>query len=342
MRPVLALAAALLLMGAPAAQAGDVDYGEVSSWLCRPGNDLACQAGLDAVAVRPDGSRAAEPFVPAAHPEIDCFYIYPTASRQTGMYADMQASPELLQVARAQAGRLASRCRLFVPIYRQITRRGLAGWMMGRQEVDWDRPYQDVLAAWRWYLTHENQGRGVVLVGHSQGTMMLRRLIAEQIDGHPEQSLLVSAFLAGSPTAAAFPGVQPCRAAADTGCVYVWGSYRDDDAARRRMFGRTPPAGQEAVCVNPAAPQGGVQALKSFLPNPAGAASGEPAWILLDGAFSAACAQDGLGNVLRVSGPPILADGAPGWGLHRWDINLVQGNILALLDAQVASWNRKR
>ena len=342
MRSMLVLFAALLLTVAPAVQAGDVDYGVASSWLCRPGKDDACQRGLDAVAVRPDGSRAAEPFVPAAHPDIDCFYIYPTASRQTGTYADMQASPELVQVARAQAGRLASRCRLFAPIYRQITLRGLGGWMTDRQALDWDKPYQDVLAAWRWYLAHENQGRGVVLVGHSQGTIMLRRLIAEQIDGHPEQRLLVSVFLAGSPQGAAFPGVQPCRAADDTGCLYVWGSYREEDTARRRVFGRKPLGGQDAVCVNPAAPQGGAQALKSFLPKPAGTAPGEPAWIVLDGAFSAACTQDEQGNVLRVSGPPSLSDGAPGWGLHRWDINLVQGNILALLDAQVASWNRKR
>ena len=27
----------------------------------------------------------------------------------------------------------------------------------------------DVLAAWNYYLEHDNQGRGVVLVGHSQG-----------------------------------------------------------------------------------------------------------------------------------------------------------------------------
>ena len=35
------------------------------------------------------------------------------------------------------------------------------------------RDSNDVVAAWRHYLDHDNRGRGVVLIGHSQGTGML-------------------------------------------------------------------------------------------------------------------------------------------------------------------------
>jgi len=342
MRSTLALIAALTITGAPAAHADPIDYGDAASWLCKPAANDRCQRNLDAVAIRPDGSRVPAPFVPARNPEVDCFYVYPTASREPGPYADMQASPELVDTARAQAGRLASRCRLFAPIYRQLTLPGLAASMSGGQALDWNKPYEDVLAAWRWYLAHENKGRGVVLVGHSQGTIMLRKLIAEEIDGKPAQRLLVSAFLAGSPEGAAFPGVKACHAAGDTGCVYVWGSYRESDLSPRRAFGRKTSGNQDAVCVNPAGPEGGVKPLTSFLPKPAGSPAEAPAWVVVDGAFSATCTPDQQGNVLRVTGPANLPESAPGWGLHRWDISLVQGNILALLDAQAANWKRGR
>ncbi|WP_296953195.1 DUF3089 domain-containing protein [uncultured Massilia sp.] len=330
--------AAALLLQLPAAQADPVDYGAPSAWLCRPGMQEACQRGLDALVVRPDGSRVAEPFVPAADPGIDCFYVYPTVSRERGMYADLAASPELARVAQSQAGRLGSRCRLFVPLYRQLTRAGLADVMGSLRRPDWEPPYRGVLAAWRWYLEHDNGGRGVVLVGHSQGTVLLRRLIAEEIDGRPAQRLLVSAFLAGSPQGAAFAHIGPCRTAGETGCVYVWGSYRAGDDAPRRLFGRAPPGSRDAVCVNPAAPGGGAHPLRPYLPRPPGMDPDGPPWIVPEGVVSAACVADRQGNVLRVSGAARLPDGMPGWGLHRWDVNLVLGDILALLDAQAAAW----
>lgn len=40
---------------------------------------------------------------------------------------------------------------------------------------------------WREYLTEENEGRGVVLIGHSQGSFVLRRLLREEIEPRPEQ-----------------------------------------------------------------------------------------------------------------------------------------------------------
>ena len=42
--------------------------------------------------------------------------------------------------------------------------------------------YGDVEEAWRDYLANHNDGRGVVLIGHSQGTRMLRQLVRKEID----------------------------------------------------------------------------------------------------------------------------------------------------------------
>ena len=45
--------------------------------------------------------------------------------------------------------------------------------------------YGDVLAAWRNYLATRNNGRPFVLIGHSQGSLMLQLLIANEIENDP-------------------------------------------------------------------------------------------------------------------------------------------------------------
>jgi hypothetical protein len=362
----LAMVPALLLAGgglgparAQSAPAMPVDYGAAASWVCRAGEETPCVTGLDAMLVTSDGQRSLETFAPAAAPPaIDCFYVYPTISREPTPYADMTAGPEVVEVTRAQAGRLTSRCRLFAPLYRQITMTGLTRDMAKGAHLDMRGPYADILAAWRWYIAHENHGRGVVLVGHSQGAILLQRLIAEEIDGKPVQERLISAFLAGDPSlpvprgavvGGLFKHVPLCAAAAETGCVYAWGSYLADDPATNRNFGRNPGGALVAACVNPAAPSGGPGELDAYLPKPSIAPVGDPPWVRIQGQLSAQCVADEGGNVLRVSVLPspfseLLKVGLgkylvrPGWGLHRLDLSLPQGNILAVVAAESEAW----
>ena len=337
-----------------------VNYGDAATWLCRPGAESACTTGLDAMVVTADGARTLQTFQPAADPHIDCFYVYQTVSSEPSTYADMAASPEVAATVRTQAGRLTSRCRLFAPIYRQLTSAGLRKVMGAGQDPDWDGPYQDVRAAWRWYLAHDNHGRGVVLVGHSQGTILLQRLIAEEIDGRPVQKRLVSAFLAGDPSLAVPPGARMggtfkaiplCAAAREVGCTYVWGDYAADDADDHRLFGHSPGGGLVAGCDSPAAPGGGGGALKAYLPRPAMAADSDPPSVELIGQLSAQCRADGQGDVVRVSVLPSRYQALlthrfersthSGWGLHRIDLDLHQGDILDVLAAETATWTQR-
>ena len=356
---------------APAASAA-VDYGPAASWLCRPDAEAACQADLDAVTVDADGHRTPAPFKAAADPAIDCFYVYPTISADQTTFSDMVPGPEEREVVRGQVGRLAERCRLFAPVYRQLTMHGLGlqlreggGAGAGKPAVapglDFSMPYRDVLAAWRWYMAHENHGRGVVLLGHSQGAIIIQRLLAEEIDGKPAQKQLVSAFLAGDPGLAvpkgakvggAFKSIPLCSAAPETGCVYVWGSYLASDTSEKRMFGHDPGNGMVASCVNPAAPGGGPGDLLAVLPRPSMAPASDPPWIEVKGQLSGECVADAQGDVLRISVKPgryaeLLGRGleayglGPNWGLHRLDLSLPQGNILEVLSAETASWRAR-
>ncbi|MGZ4618683.1 MAG: DUF3089 domain-containing protein, partial [Frankiaceae bacterium] len=170
-------------------------------WLCRPGMTInPCAGNLDTTVVAPDGTGSAEGFRPAATPKIDCFYVYPTLSEAASINAPLAPEPEAVAVTRAQVGRFASLCRLFVPVYRQITLRGL-GLALGGQRIPpaaRTLAAEDVASAWHDYLNHDNAGRGVLLIGHSQGAIELIALISTELDKNPaERALLVSAILPG-------------------------------------------------------------------------------------------------------------------------------------------------
>ena len=130
--------------------------------------------------------------------------------------------------------------------------------------------YGDVAAAWHDYLAHDNGGRPFVLIGHSQGSMMLKRLIAEEIDGKPVSARMVSAILPGAAVLVPvgkdvggdFKALPLCRSDHQTGCIVTWASYRDGPPPpASALFGRSPDPALEAGCTNPARLGGGAAPL---------------------------------------------------------------------------------
>jgi hypothetical protein len=339
------------------AASGAPDYSQTANWICRPGSDAVCTTDQDATIVYADGHKVLQRFVAATNPTIDCFYVYPTVSEEATDYSDLTASPEIKKVVNSQVGRLASRCRVFAPTYRQATLAHLRQRLTGTPGAESNIPLLDVEAAWNYYLKHDNQGRGVVLIGHSQGTILLQNLLAAHIDGTPRQKLLVSAFLAGDPSlgvphgksvGGTLPHIPTCSSIAQTGCVYVWGSYFADDKPNRQIFGSARDDGMESACVSPAAPGGGKGVLKLYHRKAPFAPPDDPPWVETVGQLSGECRANSAGVALRVvvePGPvssylpellkrPSLPEG---WGLHMRDIALVQGNILDVLDAEIAA-----
>ena len=180
---------------------GPVSYAAAESWLCRPGRSDACSVDLTATILAGDGSRRVETYTAAKVPAIDCFYVYPTVSRDTATNSDMLPGNEEPDVVRSQFARFGSICRQYAPIYRQVTVPGLGRMFASPQSgiaLNRGAGYEDVLAAWNHYLANDNKGRGVVLIGHSQGAFILEEIIRREIDGTPTQSLVVSALLIGA------------------------------------------------------------------------------------------------------------------------------------------------
>ena len=57
----------------------------------------------------------------ASNPKIDCFYVYPTVSDQKTVNANLHIDPVERSIALYQAARYSQYCRVFAPMYRQVT-----------------------------------------------------------------------------------------------------------------------------------------------------------------------------------------------------------------------------
>jgi hypothetical protein len=214
------------------------DYSNPRAWACRPDRLAACDVDLSTTVLGRDGRVTIERARPDPKAPVDCFYVYPTVSTDTTTNSDLVPDAAERNVVRLQFARFGSKCRLFAPMYRQLT---LAA--MGRANAAGiESPdflgvgYEDVRAAWHYYLAHDNGNRGIVLIGHSQGTSILAELIRREIEGTPMQSRLVSALLIGAPggilvsrgrdAGGTFAHMPLCRAATETGCVVAYSAFR--------------------------------------------------------------------------------------------------------------------
>jgi hypothetical protein len=351
--------------------AAKIDYTDQANWLCRPGRQDACAVNQDATVIRADGSTSLDRFRPDPDAPIDCFYVYPTVSKDPGVTATMAIEPEEKLVVEQQFARFAAKCRLYAPMYRQHTLTALLSDVTGHPVAEGDSraiAYGDVVDAWNEYLAHDNHGRGVVLVGHSQGSGILEVLIGKEIDGKPVQKQLISAILMGTSlqvppgkdVGGSFQHIPLCRSADQVGCTIAFASFRaSSPPPADSMFGQGwKGATTVAACVNPAALGGGSGELKAFMP-----AHGTlivvpttkaPDWttppqpiatpfVTLPGLLSAECVSDQHGNYLAISLHPtpggrrindipgdVMIGGKvqPSWGLHLIDANLTIGNLV--------------
>ena len=213
--------------------------------------------------------------------------MYPTVSDQKRLNATKAKDPEQRDIARFQAARFGQHCRVYAPVYRQLTLQGIGATTKPADGVEGAKiAYSDVEAALKDYLKRYNRGRGVVLVGHSQGAGMLSQLVRKQIDTEPSvRRRLVAAYLLGgnvtvkkgSDRGGSFRNVRACRSATQTGCVVAFSTYNQTPPANS-LFGRTGGRfatvfGQgngsdlEVLCNNPGALRGGAAKLTSVLPS---------------------------------------------------------------------------
>ena len=358
-------ASALAGIAMPARAADDDAYARPEAWLCRPGASDLCAAPVVATVVQSDGSRGTRFFKPDPAAPIDCFYVYPTVSEDPAGNSGMTAGPGEKRAVAQQFAAFSSVCRPFAPIYRQVTIAGVEAVL--RHEplpVDFKLPYEDVRAAWRHYLDHDNDGRGVVLIGHSQGARILARLLVHEIEGKPEQRLLAGALILGfnvevpegKDVGGTFKAIPLCRAAGQKGCVVAYETFpANSPPPDDSRFAQPETPGMEIACTDPAALSGGkLDPILATQTNLVGKPPPDPGWttfvrpldapfVSLPGIASGHCVE-GEASYLSVSINPPAASGAwpatlPGalvvegrllksWGWHLIDVNIAMGNLI--------------
>ncbi len=368
---------------APAAPAAVTpnDYADDKAWLCRPGRKGdACDIDLTTTVVAADGTMTRETWAADPKAPIDCFYVYPTISTDTTDNSDMNPDPAELNVIAQQFARFASKCRPFAPMYRQLTLSGLRKQLAGpRFAFDKGVQYDDVRDAWQSYLKRDNQGRGVVLVSHSQGSFILTALLRNEIEGKPVQKQLVSALILGAtlevPAGKDVGGdlklIPLCRKPGQIGCVVNYSAFRSDvlPPANTR-FGKAATAGNSGSCTNPATLGEGSAPLKAYLSAAGRTITGTTAakpwvegktvdtpFVSVPGLLTAKCASSEHATYLEVTvhGDPAdpRADDIVGdlgmrakpladWGLHLVDVNIAMGSLLDLVSLQTKTYLARR
>lgn len=358
------------------------DYANPALWLCRP--DLSvnrCDVNLDATVIAADGTTTVERHVPVQDAGFDCFFVYPTVSRDPGWQSDFVPDATEIDDIKQQFARFGRVCRQFAPMYRQNTLTALRRNAGGPQPVGEKLPegiggFTDVRDAWTWYLKNANGGRGVVLIGHSQGAAMIARLLAEEVDGKPIQKQLISALAIGGPVYApagkdvggSFKTIPLCRAKGQVGCVIAYATFRDNyPPPANSLFGKTRD-GMRYACTNPTNLAGGEGVgdayfvTKGFLNDAGGKV--QPDWtnppqpiatpfVKTPGLVSTRCIRSGEFDYLAlhlnptpggkrtntIAGEIVRPFGVDySWGLHILDMDHSLGNLVETVGAQGRAW----
>jgi hypothetical protein len=349
-------------------------YDGTTNWLCHPDLEQDECSDLSATEVAADGTMTPADLEPAEDAPVDCFYVYPTVSLDATPNSDLTPDEQERSTVRAQAAPFATTCRVFAPVYPQVTLGQIAGGGFGEYGPV---AYDGALDAWKTYISQHNGGRGVILVGHSQGTGILGQLIANEIDGNDDlRSRLVSAVLLGGAVrvpegeivGGSFRNVPACTSADEVGCVISFASYPSssppEDGA---IFGRvgggpTPDEGDptdRALCVDPVALAGGNGLADAVVPTRgrligagdlAESARIDTTYMVLPEILEAGCEDRGAYTYFSV-GPASADDTRTAaldgllaetlgdtWGLHLQDAVLAMGDILEVTARQAEAF----
>jgi hypothetical protein len=195
------------------------DYTNLDHWAALPDRE----DGADQV---PPGSGYVDGQATA---KADVFFVHPTSAfygdtwnasmdnRFSRMALDKGIIPQHTTAFNGVA-------KIYAPRYRSVR---MAVWFADdRESVEKavDLAYGDVKDAFDYYMEHWNNGRPIILVSHSQGTMMLRRMLREEFDGKPISQQLVAAYVIGHsiPLDDYSDQLPICESAEQTHCYISW------------------------------------------------------------------------------------------------------------------------
>jgi Protein of unknown function (DUF3089) len=210
------------------------DYSKVSNWAALP--TTVDSADLVPLAewknVQPDAS-------------VDVFFIHPTTyTGQPGQkHWNASLDDQKLNLKtdkypiRYQASIFNGAGKVYAPRYRQAHLNCFYTKRTKDAADALELAYQDVKAAFAYYLEHYNHGRPFIIATHSQGTFHGKRLLQDFVDGKPLQDQFVVAYLAGLTVLANdFKAISPCSSPDETGCFCSWRTFKEGYIPKKLHF----------------------------------------------------------------------------------------------------------
>jgi hypothetical protein len=355
-RAISLLAVTLALTASAGAAPSKAWHGQ---WLCMPGtaNDW-CSVDLTTTIWSANGTRRNLPVSVPPSPPIDCFYVYPSVAEDYAGNAPLKVEPEERETAITQAARFSHVCRVYAPLYRQVSAHAGTIGPFGLKIPPGNYQYEvtDVRAAWHDYLAHYNGGRGVVLIGHSEGAGLLRDLLADEYSKF--RKVFISAILLGGTVNVdaqnRFHGIPACTSPSELRCIVAYSSW-DKTPPASANFEHVSASSQHILCVNPASLAGGSAPITPIFAGinpqgivPYGSVYVTYHWVEFPGLYTAKCVRAGSRAwllVSRISNPgdkrPTVVEAlGKDWGLHAADVNMTLADLVNLVAAQSQSWLR--
>ncbi|MBQ8136682.1 MAG: DUF3089 domain-containing protein [Clostridia bacterium] len=275
--------------------------------------------------------------------DVDLFLICPTVdvNDEYNMSLDDKATREsFVGALNMERGIYEESARMYAPYYRQAAMK-VYGLEEAEREMYLSLAYEDISAAFSWYLTHENQGRPIILAGFSQGADMCYRLLEEYFGNVGLQEQLVAVYAIGWPCteemAQAYPQIRPAAAADDVGVVV---SFDCEAPELEETF--INPAGRHAYAINPlnwktdATPAEKTGNLGACFTSYSGEITREEAQLC-------GCYVDAARGVLKVTGidpadyPPVVP-GLPEGAYHIYDYQFFYRNLQENVRARVEAF----
>ena len=211
---VASLAALVALMalavGCSSGQAGSSSVGSASSSSAESSASASSSstAAADAGKAPDYSSKSGWYQVPEITKEVDTFFVYPTeymaANEGDPDYAPLD-NAEMLDGVKTNYPILASvyedSTNVFMPYYRQ------AGMMFAAEEAKKSGdprtafatvPYSDITAALDYYFENYNNGRPLIIAGHSQGSGIVSLVLKDYFNEHPDYyERMIAAYVIG-------------------------------------------------------------------------------------------------------------------------------------------------
>ena len=320
-------------------------YDDPALWIARPG-----MTGTNPAQWMPKGVTEDADRLNAA-----VFFIHPTSYfANTGWNAPIDdadsrnAADRFVQQIASPFNRAGD---VWAPRYRQATFGAfLTDDAAGRKAVN--LAYSDIVRAFAAFADAAGPDRPIVLAGHSQGALLLKRLLAEEVKGTPLQKRLVAAYVIGWPVSLAHDvdalGLPPCSAPTQTGCLVSWQSFAEpadtdgvtQGAQRQGWLDGSHGDGRPYLCSNPLTGGTGGSAAAAGNTGTLLTGSAEGAGSLRQGMIPARCDADGF---LLIGPPPDLGEFVlPGNNYHVYDIPMFWRNLRSDVEGRVRAWTGPR